>query len=290
MGAELYDVSQVVGSRVPSITFDDATMAQQHREPDSDVSQAKIPAGMLARSIACQRSASRAATLCCVSTHWAARSFMADYGVPAEKIAVVGMGHRPRADAAGGDRDWSTPRFLFVGADWRRKNGATVLRTFDMVRERVPAASLDLVGSHPPVARPGVVSHGFLPRENAAAQRRLDRLYATATCFVLPSLFDAAGIAYLEAASAGLPVVATNRGGAFEMLNDGAFVVDPHDPSALFEAMLALSDPQTARSMGEKARRNAEASSWWHVAGRLLEGFTARQQEAASSCSEVRID
>ena len=57
------------------------------------------------------------------------------------------------------------------------------------------------------------------------------------------------------------------------MLNDGAVVVDPHDPSALFEAMLALSDPGYARSMGAEARRNAASSSWQAVAGRVLEAL-----------------
>jgi len=42
--------------------------------------------------------------------------------------------------------------------------------------------------------------------------------------------------------------------------------------------MLALSDPDTARSMGARAHRNAASSSWWHVAGRLLEAIEGQKQ------------
>ncbi|MEV6524569.1 glycosyltransferase family 4 protein [Longispora sp. NPDC051575] len=283
MGTELYDVGRVIPERIPWVTFDDATVVQQNRDPGSDVRQARVPAGILARSTSYERAAARSAALCCVTTQWAGRSVVEDYGVPAEKVVVVGMGHRPRI--AGEDRDWSAPRYLFVGADWERKNGAAVLRAFERVRARVPAASLDLVGNHPPVNTPGVTTHGFLTREDTAAQVLLDRLYATATCFVLPSLYDAAGIAYLEAASSGLPVVATTRGGAPEVLGDGALAVDPHDRAALFEAMLTLSDPATARTMGERARHKASTSSWWHVAGRVLEALENRQRTAGSVTS-----
>lgn len=280
MATEMYDLAQVLQARVPGVTFDDATYLQQTRDPDSDISQAKAPARHRARSIFYQQAGSEAATMCCVSTQWAATSFEADYGIPADKIAVVGMGHRPRLTGAGGERDWSTPKFLFVGADWQRKNGAAVLKAFERVHQQIPAATLDVVGAHPPISIPGVTPHGFLARENASAQRLLDRLYATATCFVLPSLYDAAGIAYLEAASSGLAVVVTARGGATEMLNDGAVVVDPHDPSALVEAMLALSDPGYARSMGAKALRSAASSSWSDVVGRLLEALASVRSAA----------
>jgi glycosyltransferase involved in cell wall biosynthesis len=281
MGAELYDLPRIVDTRVSSVTFEDATMASQSRDPGSDVSRANLPAKHLIKSMRCQQDASRAATVCCVSTRWAARSFEQDYGIPADKIVVVGMGHRPRLAAGSQNRDWSMPRFLFVGADWQQKNGPAVLEAFDVVREQVPAATLHLVGAHPPMTRPGVTTHGFLPRQAASAQLLLDRLYATATCFVLPSLFDAAGIAYLEAASAGLPVVATARGGAPEMLMDGAVVVDPQDRSALVQAMLTLSDPDTARSMGAVARRNTASSSWREVAGRILEALASRTGHGA---------
>ncbi|WP_373423059.1 glycosyltransferase family 4 protein [Sinomonas atrocyanea] len=166
-------------------------------------------------------------------------------------------------------RDWSSPKFLFVGVDWRRKNGDRVLAAFERLRRVIPNAHLDLVGHHPSLNMPGVHGHGFLPREDPRAQAVLARLFAEATCFVLPSEFDPSPIAYLEAASAGLPVIATSEGGAAELLGPGALVVDPTDTDALVAAMLELAKPEIAVSVGRAASESASTSSWPHVAARI---------------------
>ncbi len=119
----------------------------------------------------------------------------------------------------------------------------------------------------------GVTGHGFLPRESARAQQLLDRLFARATAFVLPSLFNPSPISYLEAASAGLPVIGTTCGGAGELLQDAAISVDPHDREALIRAMLQLSDMDTARSMGTRALARAAESTWQAVSGRIADSL-----------------
>lgn len=270
MGTEMYDLAAVRPAGTPVLTYDDATFAQMWRNEDSDLRKSGFPADEVARWIERQRASSRIADACAASTSWAARSLVSDYGVPAESTHVVGMGHRPRADAGAGERDWSVPRFLFIGVDWNRKNGAAVLRAFAAAREAHPEATLDVVGRHAPISQPGVTDHGFLPREDASSQRTLDALFARATAFVLPSRFDPSPIAYLEAASAGLPVVATTEGGAGELLGDAAITVHPDDSAALEAALLRLADPATASSMGALAAARASTSSWTDVAGRMI--------------------
>jgi glycosyltransferase involved in cell wall biosynthesis len=191
-----------------------------------------------------------------------------DYGITESQLRVVGMGHRPRV--ANPDRDWSVPRLLFVGVDWRRKNGAALVEAFAELRRDRPDATLDLVGQHPPIDMPGVTGHGFLPREDPAAQAKLDGLYTKATMFVLPSRFDPSPISYLEAASAGIPVIATTEGGAGELLGAAAEEVHPDDRGALLTAMRRLSDPETAQRMGHEGARRAADSTWAAVAHRIL--------------------
>jgi glycosyltransferase involved in cell wall biosynthesis len=273
LGSDLYDAAQVVPPGLPCATYDDATLVQMMRHPESDPRRNGYPADEVQHWIERQASASRHASACCVSTGWAAASMIHDYSVAAARVHVVGIGHRPRMPATGQIRDWSTPRFLFVGADWERKNGAAVLRAFAELREQHPDAVLDLVGKHPPVEQPGVSSHGFLAREDGAAQQLLDRLYAKATAFVLPSRFDPAGISWLEAASAGLPVIATTEGGAEELLGDAAICVHPDDQSGLLAAMQSLTSPTEARRRGELARQAAAGSTWSAVADRILDAL-----------------
>lgn len=60
--------------------------------------------------------------------------------------------------------------------------------------------------------------------------------------FVLPSIWEGASIALLEAMAAGLPVVATATGGTPELVEDGisGILVPPADPTALAGALIQL--------------------------------------------------
>ena len=265
---ERYNLERAVGRECRVATYDDGTFASFARHEDSDVRQEGYPVKSVKKWADLQARACRRADACCTSTRWALSSVIADYKVAEGKAHVVGMGHRPRANNS--ERDWSTPRFLFVGVDWGRKNGAAVVRAFQNIRQELPGATLDLVGRHPLINVPGVTGHGFLPREDAAAQAKLDQLYARSTVFVLPSLFDPSPISYLEAASAGLPVIATTEGGASELLGEAALTVRPQDGKGLADAMRQLADPVTAKQMGQKGVQRAAESTWEAVAARIL--------------------
>jgi glycosyltransferase involved in cell wall biosynthesis len=282
LGTDLYDLARVAPPSLPVATYDDGTFALFMRYPDSDLRRNAFPEDEVAQWSQRQAQAARWASSVCVSTRWAAASMTDDYGVAAERVHVVGMGHRPRPHEARA-RNWSRPRFLFVGVDWGRKNGDAVLRAFARVREVEPAASLDVVGNHPRLELPGVVGHGFLPREDPRAQQRLDDLYAQATVFVLPSRFDPAGVAYLEAASAGLPVIATTEGGAGEMLGSAAISVHPDDDAGLVAAMRRLADPDIARRLGADGARAAAGSTWPAVAGRIISTLGRASAQAGQS-------
>ena len=275
MGTDAYDLGRVRDKGVPTATFDDATLLQQWRNADSDIRGVGFPEENVREWCATQADSARASDVCCVSTSWAARSFIDDCGIPAQRLSVVGMGHRARSGTASNDRDWSRPRFLFVGVDWRRKNGEAVLRAFRELRKVHPDAQLDVVGLHPALDEEGVTGHGLLRRDDPQAQAHLNQLFLTATAFVLPSRFDPAGIAYLEAASAGLPVIATTEGGAGELLGEAALPVHPDDETALLAAMSRLCDGGTAQRLGALAVQRAATSTWTNVARRILDALGA---------------
>lgn len=272
MGTDQYDLSEVVAPGLPVATYDDGTFALFMRHAESDLRRNHFPEAEVRTWCERQRAAARRADACCVSTAWAGDSMIADYGVEADRLHVVGMGHRSRSVSAG-SRDWSRPRLLFVGVEWGRKNGDVVVRAFTRLRQELPDATLDLVGEHPPIEGPGITAHGFLALHDPAAQQRLDRLFATSTYFVLPSRFDPSPIAYLEAASAGLGVIATTEGGAGELLGDAAISVHPDDEAGLLDAMRAMANPATARLMGDLASSRAGLMTWSGVAGRILGGL-----------------
>jgi glycosyltransferase involved in cell wall biosynthesis len=213
-------------------------------------------------AIARQAQAYARAFACCFTTNWAAESALRDYGVPREKVHVVGIGrnHTPRPVP----RDWSTPRFLFVGGDWKRKNGDALVRAFARLRERIPGARLDLVGRHPAIDVEGVVGHGALSLARADERDEVEALFERATCFVMPSRSEPSAIAYVEAAAAGVPSIGSAVGGSRELIGDGGCVVDPRDDEALFAAMLL----RRGRNGASGRRERPSPGGWLHVACR----------------------
>jgi glycosyltransferase involved in cell wall biosynthesis len=209
------------------------------------------------------------AVACCCATHWVAESIVASYGIPAERVFTVGLGrnHETPAETA---RDWSTPRYLFVGVDWQRKNGAAVLSAFARIHERHPEARLDVVGGHPRIEQRGVVAHGLLSLADPADRERLAGLYGQATAFVMPSLHEPAGLVYAEAGGAGIASIGTTHGGASTMIGPGGILVDPRDEGQLVAAMERLADPATAARLGALAHRHSALLTWPKVAERLV--------------------
>jgi hypothetical protein len=257
-----------VTTTVPVVTFEDMTVVQA-RQADYAAWRA-MPTRAVAARVARQRNAYQHARACCVTTHWAAASIISDYGIPPEQVHVVGVARNFEPREGTVVRDWNSPRFLFVGREWERKNGPRVLAAFARLRASAPHARLDVVGAHPPLRADGVAGHGLLHLDDDVDRSRLTELFANATCFVMPSLHEPAGLAYVEAAAWGIPSIATSQGGAAELVGDGGIVVDPRDDDRLLGAMRDLCDPTTAARLGGLAQQRAPLFTSHMMAGRLL--------------------
>ncbi len=249
------------------VTLQDMTVAQGMRAGWSD------PALMSARAASAWKGRDericRLASACCAASDWAAESILGDYGVPEDRVRTVGFGVNTPTQQR--DRSWTPARFLFVGKDWRRKNGPMVLSAFRRVRGRFPAATLTVVSDHPPIEGPGVRSEVIGTGLSSAQDRdKLVRLFEGSTCFVMPSKLEPFGIAYLEAAAAGIPSIGTRVGGAATAVGPGGMLVDPDDEDELVAAMSELADPDAARRLGEMAAEHAAGFSWPRVAERVL--------------------
>ena len=259
------------------VTFEDMTVRQVLGRPY--FSWENVTQRVVARRIALQTEVYDAAHACCVATPWVRSSVVGDYRIDPAKVHAVGIGrnHEPVATT----RDWSTPRFLFVGKDWVDKNGPSLLAAFREVRAAVPDATLDVVGHHPLIDVEGVTGHGFLRRDVAEQRERMTSLFAAATCLVVPTSFEPAGIVYVEAAAAGLPCIGTDQGGASDLIGSGGIAVDPTDVSSIVQAMLSMCVPDEARKRGEAALRRAPLFTWTSVAQRLLQtaGLQLRREE-----------
>lgn len=264
-GVVLIGTSAEPRASTPFVTFQDMTLRQAIALRDPFV--VSRPAAEVRAWLRRERRIFARAAAFCTMGEWAARSLTDDYGVAASSVHVVGAGINHVVEAV--ERDWSQPRFLFVGRDFERKNGPAVLQAFAALHAERPQATLDVVGEHPPIDRPGVTGHGPLALGDPVAAACVDRLLQQATCLVMPSRYEPFGIIYAEAGRAGVPSIATTVGAGFVREDCGRRVA-PDDPVALLVAMRELCDGAVARALGAQARERAELFTWTRVAGRVL--------------------
>jgi glycosyltransferase involved in cell wall biosynthesis len=84
--------------------------------------------------------------------------------------------------------------------------------------------------------------------------------------FVVPSFQESFGVAAVEAAAAGLPVVASDVGGLPEVVIDGetGYLVPPADAHTLSQRLAQLiADPSLRRRMGKAGRVLVETHYNW---------------------------
>lgn len=117
-----------------------------------------------------------------------------------------------------------------------------------------------------------------------------DDLPAILPCLDLlvhPALMEGLGVSLLQAASAGVPIVASDVGGIPEAVRDGVngLLVPPSDAPALASAVgRLLGDPALARRLGEAGRRLMRSE---FSVGAMVEGNLSVYRELLGSSMSV---
>jgi len=201
------------------------------------------------------------------------QSLIADYGIDPARVHVVGAGANMRPGASA-ERSDDGRTLVFIGKEgWRRKGGPILLEAFERLRKSRPDLRLLLIGPSRRIALPpGVTSTGLVPFE------QVPRLLSGASVFVLPTLREPFGIAFLDAMICKLPCVGTTVGAVPEILDGVGVCVPPGDPIALANAVGALlDDPLRRAAMGEAGRRRVLERGWlWPDVGKRLSAILER--------------
>ncbi|MHB1846626.1 MAG: glycosyltransferase family 4 protein [Deltaproteobacteria bacterium] len=196
------------------------------------------------------------------------RSLTGDYGVPEGLVHVVGAGANIFPELA--PREDHGRTLVFVGKEFERKGGRLLAAAFAALRPRWPGLRLLIAGPTRKLVLPeGAEQLGLVPFE------RLPALFARSTLFVMPTLLEPFGLAFLDAMACGLPCIGTEIEAVPEIVRHGetGLLVPPRDERALIGALEALlSDPERARRMGAAGRERVRLGFRWSlVAGRLDE-------------------
>lgn len=166
------------------------------------------------------------------------------------------------------------PYMLWIGTQEQRKNVHAVLDAFAGVAPDHPDLSLVLHGPHGWLGAEvadGLERRGLADRtivsEGSLDVRTLAALYAHASVFVLPSLYEGFGLPLLEAMACGTPVVTSNQSALPECVGDAGLLVDPLDHHALAAAVAqVLDDEDLAARLSEAGRVRAKAFTWAETA------------------------
>jgi UDP-glucose:(heptosyl)LPS alpha-1,3-glucosyltransferase len=148
------------------------------------------------------------------------------------------------------------PVVMLVGSGFRRKGVDTLLEIW---RGEPPAgAALVVIGNDQYLAARQRDARGLAgPVVFTGPRHDIERCYAAADAFALPSLHEGCPVAILEALASGVPVVTSRATGAPEILTGALaalLVDDPRDAAAVADRLRTALDPGRRDTLAAAAR------------------------------------
>jgi glycosyltransferase involved in cell wall biosynthesis len=211
------------------------------------------------------RSTYQAATGLIAWSNWVKNSLVNDYGIAADKITIIPPGidleqwHFEPTPLSGSVRQRPV-RLLFVGGDFTRKGGYTLIDAFRSGLNH--SSTLDIVTRETNVSERLASMEGVSVHRNVSSNSPfLKKLYYDADIFVFPTQGDCHSLVIVEAMAAGLPIITTQMGAIAELVEDqvNGLLVPPADVNALVAAVSTLVNDEPKRhAMAIASRRFAE--------------------------------
>ncbi len=155
---------------------------------------------------------------------------------------------------------------LLIGNDWKKKGLDGLLQALSLIGAlpwRLLVVGSDARGPYEKIIRDrNILDRVFFLTPSSDVMR----FYAAADAYVGPSLEDAYGLPILEAMACGLPVIASSKAGASEIIQDGTngiILRDPQDVQELSTKIRSLVESRDlCISLGELARLTAQHHTW----------------------------
>jgi glycosyltransferase involved in cell wall biosynthesis len=169
---------------------------------------------------------------------------------------------------------------LLLGTLEARKNIGVVLDAFAHLARSGAAPRLVLAGSATPDADTWLARVSEEPLKHCVeyvgyvSDDRREALFAGARALVLPSLDEGFGLTALEAMSAGVPLIASNRGSLPEVVGNGGMLLEPEDVPAWASAIDRVTrDDAWARDLACAGLDRARTFTWAASAARLRHAY-----------------
>ena len=196
------------------------------------------------------------------------------YGIPKDKIHVVYHGHAHHKHVVS-KSPFTEKIVLFVGRLSGQKGPMQFLDIAEKVYEQYPNSRFVMSGDgdlYKKLIEAGASSAianrfhitGYLEEDD------LQKIYAIADVYCMPSFSEPFGLTALEAADAGLPLVLSDKCGAAELLPQAA-LADPANVDQFAKEIVAiLQDPAKSKVQAKANKEKVKGLTWQRSASEIL--------------------
>lgn len=201
---------------------------------------------------------------------WLVKELSEDKNIPVkDKVYHAGGGINVNTALLDNGDSRRGNKILFIGRDFKRKNGPLVVEAFRLLRQSRPEVELFIAGAEGlRLPDEGIHLLGNLPYS------ALPQYLNMCDVFCMPSKFEAYGLVFPEALTFGLPCIGRD---AYEMpyfIEDGetGYLLKKETAEQLADLMdRALSNKQLAANVRERRDFYLEEYSWDTVARRIFD-------------------
>jgi glycosyltransferase involved in cell wall biosynthesis len=217
--------------------------------------------------LGCERAA-----LVITATRWVKQDLVAQFGLAAERVAVVPRGSRyaqvpltdDEVESVLADCGVCRGYALYPAMSFEHKNHLRLIEALALLRNRSGHRLSLVLSGRPDRAHWPRIERRITELEladqvillGAVPERTLAALYRGARLLVFPSLFEGLGLPILEALAHRLPVLASRETCIPEVAGDAARYFDGRDAGSIAQTLeRALADPDWLRAPLEAAER-----------------------------------
>jgi glycosyltransferase involved in cell wall biosynthesis len=212
-------------------------------------------------------------------SNWARKSLNDDYNIPSARIQVTPPSLASTRWPKPANSANAVPQILFIGNDLKRKGADRLARWVNGPLSGSCHLHIVSTDSTCPPQGPDITFHGAVAHDHLMSD-----LIPQMDVFCLPTLLDMSPFVLVEAAAAGLPIVASDLGGIADLVDTGksGILVPPTDEDGFIAALSTLiEDKQLRQKMGQRAREIAAERfdadrNFGALINRLVEIATAR--------------
>lgn len=220
------------------------------------------------------------------ASDWAADIAIKYYNVDPNKVKVVPFGSNlddtrtvDHVEDIISSKTLNTCELLFIGVDWERKGGDTVMQVAEMLQTNNIPVRLTILGCQPPKRiedNPLTEVHGFVDKATTKGKTLIEECLRRSHFLMVPSLAECFGIVYCEANSFGVPSIGRQTGGVSGAIKNGVNGMAFH-PDAQIEAYCAyiegyFKDPSKYRDLALSSFNEYKTRLNWNSAGKIVKG------------------